>query len=51
LIDYFAASLAARSSCGRCFRIGNHYLLSVPLLPEHLGKAARSHWGVENRLH
>jgi Transposase DDE domain len=27
------------------------YLLSVALSPERLGQVARSHWGVENRLH
>ena len=28
-----------------------YYLLSSPLSPEQLGQVARSHWGVENRLH
>lgn len=28
-----------------------YYLLSKALSPERLGKAARAHWGVENRLH
>jgi predicted transposase YbfD/YdcC len=28
-----------------------YYLLSVPLSPARLGQVARSHWGVENRLH
>jgi predicted transposase YbfD/YdcC len=28
-----------------------YYLLSTPLSSERLGKVARSHWGVENRLH
>jgi predicted transposase YbfD/YdcC len=28
-----------------------YYLLSAPLSPERLGQVARSHWGVENRLH
>ena len=28
-----------------------YYLLSKALSPERLSKAARSHWGVENRLH
>ena len=28
-----------------------YYLLSKPLLPERLNEVARSHWGVENRLH
>lgn len=28
-----------------------YYLLSAPLSPERLGRAVRSHWGVENRLH
>ncbi|HEY3910990.1 MAG TPA: ISAs1 family transposase [Stellaceae bacterium] len=28
-----------------------YYLLSTPLSPERLGQVARSHWGVENRLH
>jgi predicted transposase YbfD/YdcC len=28
-----------------------YYLLSAPLSPERLGHVARSHWGVENRLH
>jgi len=28
-----------------------YYMLSTPLTPERLGHVARSHWGVENRLH
>lgn len=28
-----------------------YYLLSTPLSPKRLGHVARSHWGVENRLH
>jgi predicted transposase YbfD/YdcC len=28
-----------------------YYLLSAPLKPERLNEVARSHWGVENRLH
>ena len=28
-----------------------YYLLSAPLSAERLGQVARSHWGVENRLH
>jgi predicted transposase YbfD/YdcC len=28
-----------------------YYLLSAPLTPERLNEVARSHWGVENRLH
>ena len=28
-----------------------YYLLSAALSPERLGQVARSHWGVENRLH
>jgi predicted transposase YbfD/YdcC len=28
-----------------------YYLLSSALTPERLGQVARSHWGVENRLH
>jgi predicted transposase YbfD/YdcC len=28
-----------------------YYLMSTPLSPEQLGQVARSHWGVENRLH
>jgi predicted transposase YbfD/YdcC len=28
-----------------------YYLLSATLSPERLGEVARSHWGVENRLH
>jgi predicted transposase YbfD/YdcC len=28
-----------------------YYLLSAPLSAERFGNAARSHWGVENRLH
>jgi predicted transposase YbfD/YdcC len=28
-----------------------YYLLSKPLAPEAMSKVARSHWGVENRLH
>jgi predicted transposase YbfD/YdcC len=28
-----------------------YYLLSTPMSPERLGQVARSHWGVENRLH
>jgi predicted transposase YbfD/YdcC len=28
-----------------------YYLLSAPLSPERLNEVARSHWGVENRLH
>ncbi|MGH7113741.1 MAG: ISAs1 family transposase [Stellaceae bacterium] len=32
-------------------RENGYYLLSAPLSPERLGQVARSHWGVENRLH
>jgi predicted transposase YbfD/YdcC len=28
-----------------------YYLLSAPLTPKRLNEVARSHWGVENRLH
>jgi predicted transposase YbfD/YdcC len=28
-----------------------YYLLSAALSPERFGQVARSHWGVENRLH
>ncbi|MGH7045300.1 MAG: ISAs1 family transposase [Stellaceae bacterium] len=35
----------------RTTRENAYYLLSTPLSPERLGEVARSHWGVENRLH
>ncbi len=35
----------------RTTRENAYYLLSTPLSPERLGQVARSHWGVENRLH
>lgn len=43
--------IRSRGTAGRATTETAQYLLSKVLSPESLGKVARSHWGVENRLH
>jgi predicted transposase YbfD/YdcC len=40
-----------REAAGKTTRETVYYLLSAAMTPERFGAAARSHWGVENRLH
>ena len=40
-----------RETAGKMTSETAYYLLSTPLTPERFNEVARSHWGVENRLH
>ena len=40
-----------RETTGKTTTETAYYLLSTPLSPERLHEVARSHWGIENRLH
>ena len=42
---------AERTVDGRTSRAVRYYLSSAHLLPEHLAKAVRAHWAIENSLH
>lgn len=43
--------IRTRDTATKATRETAYYLLSAALSPERLGQVARSHWGVENRLH
>jgi predicted transposase YbfD/YdcC len=46
-----ARAVRTRDTAAKATKETAYYLLSAALLSECLGEVARSHWGVENRLH
>jgi len=46
-----AKVIRTRDTTSKATTESAYYLLSSALSPERLGQVARSHWGVENRLH